>query len=392
MKNGNCYLPYSFQTSLMKIKSFVFGVLLCIISSSSFGQDKVKQLHLNYAVTMANSVDSTVVSFIEDYLNEFSIAQSMGSLDRYWSRPLIVHDSIYDLGLQFLTRGYELNSFLDNHDAILLEISWLSDSICKGSVLFMRNQNTTVDDRGKIRAIYEYNVFIQNGKPIFINNIDLFLKTAKKKTCDNVNYYYQDRGSFSRKDAMLTKRLSQEFSKYFDPLKGDFDFIICRDMKELGNCLNFQTSYMVKTTGMASNPNHFLISALNSAYYPHESVHIMAPITTPGFLWEGLATYFGGSQDMSYKEFINNDDRLSEEIITKTIENEKVEWYYNYVFGALLCEYLFNAIEVSSYMEFVNSFDTFSQLLEVLEKDHNVTKSKLTNDLIAKYEEHKGNG
>ena len=160
-------------------------------------------------------------------------------------------------------------------------------------------------------------------------------------------------------------------------------------MQELGLNFNLQFSYTARTTGVASNKDRFLISALNSAYYGHETIHIWAPKKTPGFLWEGLATYFGGGQNSTYREFIAKDDRLDSEKIKQIINGEDIPWYYNYVFGSLLMDFLINDIHVDSYEDFFNSFNDFSELLYILESDFGISKQQLILDITKKHKDYK---
>ncbi len=361
-------------------------LLITLFSTTVCASAQIQNnLSLNWAVANNTPSDALVISYVNDYLNAFSKSKDTKTLDKYWIKPILVADSGFDLGLEFLIRGFEVNDFMNHHQAILLTTNWLPDSICKASVLFLRTDSLPLNDRGKVRAIYEYNVKINNGQPRFINNLDLFIQSAHNRSFRGVDYYYQNKKCFKLKDAKKTSILAKKFKVYFDPDNEPFTLIICQNKHELGLNFNFQFTYTARTSGVATKKDRYLISALNSAYYGHETIHIWAPQTTPGFLWEGLATYFGGGQNLTYEEFIREDDRLDTSTIKEIIYKEEINWYYTYVFGSLLTDFLINDLDIDSYELFFNTFNNFSELIEILESDYNIDKQKLTTEIISKF-------
>ncbi|MFT5513180.1 MAG: hypothetical protein ACI8SE_001581, partial [Bacteroidia bacterium] len=323
--------------------------MLVFLSTYATSQTPEKQFTfaVGWGVDTSQTLNRQIAEFVEGYINEFANCNTASELDRFWHKPKVIKDSLFDQGLDFLTRGGSIGSFMNAHDAILTSISPLRDSVFKASVVFLTKDDYPNSGRSKFRAIYEYNVDISKGGYYFINNIDLFMYDAIKTTDKGVTYYYRDTSHFLKSDANKTALLIETFyEKFPNSSAPQFDFIICKDVAELGWCLNLTHSHNVMTTGVASNPNSFLLSAKGSAYYPHETIHVIAPNYIPGFLWEGFATYFGGSGGENYAEFINSDTRLTEETITHFVEEKYYDWYYHYVFGALLCDYVFNDIAV----------------------------------------------
>lgn len=146
--------------------------------------------------------------------------------------------------------------------------------------------------------------------------------------------------------------------------------------------------YQDSKTGAATFPfKKIIFSGNDSAYYPHEVVHLYLykyfPYTN-NIINEGFATYLGGSQGMDYKAHLHilkehlkhNKVDVFKELVTESQYTVTDKVSLKYSVGALLCDLALKKCGKQGLITLLDSGKSNEDLMLTLESLFGITKSE----------------
>jgi len=167
----------------------------------------------------------------------------------------------------------------------------------------LKTMYSTVDDEiTELNHIISVYVKEKEGKYYFYNGTQYCKHVFQNEKVGDVNYIVHPDHEFNAEDAKKMNEFNVRIAKLFevDPL--EFDYVVANNSGDLGEIMGlnfFSYSYQpVQSGGMTDNFNRIVFAGNNSAYYPHEVVHLYTNAKFPRqyhpWVDEGIAAFFGG--------------------------------------------------------------------------------------------------
>lgn len=160
-----------------------------------------------------------------------------------------------------------------------------------------------------------------------------------------IDYYYPLDYSFNRRTAENMVKFCRALkNKYELPEIQTIEFYVAPSVDRLAHTVGID--YLLgATSGRALTANAQVFSSYGSEWYPHEITHLyFRDFKSHFLLMEGIATYEGGSMNISFDSLVKTLDNYFETNDTITFQNildnpflEKGTLYY-YTVGAVLCK------------------------------------------------------
>ncbi|MEM6802295.1 MAG: hypothetical protein AAF696_12880 [Bacteroidota bacterium] len=137
----------------------------------------------------------------------------------------------------------------------------------------------------------------------FFNASQYHKEVYENKIFGSINYIIHPAHHFQEDEAEKMNAFNQRMASIFDLSPLSFDYVLANTSGEVAHMMGldfFPLSYQaVQSGGMADNYNNIIYAGNNSAYYPHEVVHLYTYAKFRGqyhpWVDEGIATHFGGS-------------------------------------------------------------------------------------------------
>lgn len=190
-------------------------------------------------------------------------------------------------------------------------------------------------------AILTY-CLVQEGAQWKLSNAIRF-RTAHwhEKRIGNITFHYPHSHTFNETLAKQSERFCHSTTQLLSQQVPEVNYYVCSSGDELGYLLGFDFFFAGYTTGKAFPESNLLLSGLGSEYYPHELAHLCLPGAKFKFIDEGLATYFGGTLNLSYsglkKQQMSSLGKFSMEKLAECFDYpNRTESYF---VGALLVEF-----------------------------------------------------
>jgi hypothetical protein len=180
--------------------------------------------------------------------------------------------------------------------------------------------------------------------------------------------------------------------------KVDFRYIDIEDKKKLGNVMGFDfEQYMnipTKINAFTDITNGIIYASSNNTYYyPHEVVHLYVQKNFHGTYhpWfnEGLATYLGGSLELSLNDhlkklniYLNNHPEIN---LNNTLDYLRIDdvTNYEYTIGGLLCKLMYDKNGYEGIFKLLRAGSKDEDFYNTVEKYFGVKRENL-NEFIRK--------
>lgn len=214
------------------------------------------------------------------------------------------------------------------------------------------------------------------------------------KQVGDISYIVHPDHDFSIADAQKMNAFNSSMSKLFEAETLAFDYALANDTRDLSEIMGvdlFSYSFQpVASGGMADNLNTIIYAGNNSAYYPHEVVHLYtyAKFQRQYHRWydEGIAALLGGSTGYKIewhweklRRFLqeNPDYPISDLAKLETdIPNGEFMTDFRYAIGALICQRIIDKKGMNGVFEALqagrsdeNYFDFLKEHLDVARVD-----------------------
>ena len=201
----------------------------------------------------------------------------------------------------------------------------------------------------------------------------------------DVNYLIHPTHDFQREEAVKMNRFNQEIAAKFDREPLAFDYVVANHTGDLADMMGMNfNSYSFsanRSGGMADTYNNIIYAGNNSAYYPHEVVHLYTHAAFPrqyhAWVDEGIAALFGGSTGyyiewhwQKLKEFLaaNPDFPLEDLTALQTdIPNGEYTTDFRYAIGGFLMEQVYKREGMPGLLEALASGRSEEEYFAMLE-------------------------
>lgn len=215
---------------------------------------------------------------------------------------------------------------------------------------FMESQN---ENSVFLKMIYNIIATVKGDEVVFSSYTSYATKDWQEETVGSITYLSSPSRTFSMEDARKQEEFARYLSEFFGIAQIPITYYSCVDSEKMFNILGYDYNWQMhlhKSTGQTGF-NNTIYSGNNRDIYNHEVVHIylarFLDTKWNPLLNEGIATYMGGSGELSYKEHRSNLASYVAEHpgfdFTEHLNPYKQFFIYEdssvpYTIGALICE------------------------------------------------------
>jgi len=346
------------------MKLFYF-LLLISIGNTSYSQEK-NRFFLNYSLNTNNSSD--VLDQFYDFINN----QSNHNNNDLWVKSTHFKYPEADI--------LDIINNAKNHKITILSINHIDDKRRLVKIALIKSN----DDFGNLYAIYNFMVYKNENKLQFENVLEYNTKDFKMINLDEIKYFVYPNYHFNKKNAKKMVTFNNQIALFFEKETIKFTYFLCKDMNHFKKIRGFDFDDMMvgrnQIGGETFPADNLIFSGNNSEYYPHEIVHLYTHryfSKTHKIIDEGIATYFGGSKGIEFKEHIKklknhlkeNDLNLFEKLFNNSeqyiLDDTTSLWY---TMGALLCDLTIKKYGKEKLLILMNSGKNDADLLQTIEE------------------------
>ena len=335
-------------------------ILILLFLFSSYGCTAQENQELNEHIVY--HINSNVKNADADYFKEIDLQwksylnsyEFVRTNSEYWN-----YDKMAYPDYSYISILMEINSTINNNEIIqctTLGIVPVENNYYLLKTMFTK-QSENKTDLNHILSVYAKKI---NDKYQFYNSTQYLSEIYENKQVGDINYIIHPRHQFKDIDAKRMNEFNQTIATLFEVEAIAFDYILANNTSDLSGIIGldfFSYSYQpIQSGGMADNYNRMIYAGNNSAYYPHEVVHLYTNLKFPrqyhSWVDEGIATYFGGSTGyelewhlQKLKAFLiaNPDYQLKDLSELQTlIPNGEYMTDFRYAIGGFLMKEIYN--------------------------------------------------
>ena len=369
-------------------------ILLLVLTFSfwtSCGQNSTetkKKIDIDYSIIMLINNDSIVKKIVNRLENVFNENDINGYI-KYWDKNdfQFMKEPHKDLYLLF-NNGYKtyiptIISVVKTNNKFIVKIAVMGNP----------------EGFNSLYAIYDLGVNLVNGEAFFYNMLNSNLSNFNKKTISNITYFFKD--SVNKNQIANQIEFNQYLVKFFQKQNFEFNFIVAKNYEEMLKLQSYNYKddmYVNSSGGIAYANDKIVFSANNSFYYPHEVVHLFTNKYYPNIheiIDEGIATYLGGSKEISYNDLKNE---LGLKVKSYNSDFKKLIFEYDYkyiplskgtpifyVIGAFICEEVYKNKGLRGLEQIMNTgYEDDKKLLSEICKVLEVKENELNDYLLKK--------
>ena len=369
-------------------------ILLLVLTFSfwtSCGQNSTetkKKIDIDYSIIMLINNDSIVKKIVNRLENVFNENDINGYI-KYWDKNdfQFMKEPHKDLYLLF-NNGYKtyiptIISVVKTNNKFIVKIAVMGNP----------------EGFNSLYAIYDLGVNLVNGEAFFYNMLNSNLSNFNKKTISNITYFFKD--TVNKNQIANQIEFNQYLVNFFQKQNFEFNFIVAKNYEEMLKLQSYNYKddmYVNSSGGIAYANDKIVFSANNSFYYPHEVVHLFTNKYYPNIheiIDEGIATYLGGSKEISYNDLKNE---LGLKVKSYNSDFKKLIFEYDYkyiplskgtpifyVIGAFICEEVYKYKGLRGLEQIMNTgYEDDKKLLSEICKVLEVKENELNDYLLKK--------
>ena len=220
----------------------------------------------------------------------------------------------------------------------------------------------------KLRAIYDLLIDITDFK--FRRVLDYKTKDWETFKIGHTKFIVSNRREFNRADAFKHEKNNQNLASFFSTPIKTITYYSCVSPREVFEIKGFDyihNMYMAEYCGLNEYTSHIIFSGRDQDIYLHELIHsylydqYFSNYGELVFLHEGMATYYGGSGKLSYKElrdklkrYVKDNPDIDLKNYLNPYTNDDSINELAYTIGGLFCEY---ALKTMTKEEFLQLFE-----------------------------------
>ncbi|MEM6642549.1 MAG: hypothetical protein AAF616_06190 [Bacteroidota bacterium] len=286
----------------------------------------------------------------QTYLNAGNYLQSEGV---YWDRDQYNYPEIGYLSLLMYLRN--LRNAGGQIQCSILGIVPVKEEYFMLKAAFLE-RNVQRKDLADIKFIISIYAKKKDGECRFYSTTEYHRMICKSERITNVNYVIHPDHDFSNEEAMQMEEFNDRMADLFSIPPLQFDYVVANNTRDLSDMFGvhlFEYSYEpVASGGMADTYNNIIYAGNNSAYYPHEVVHLYTSARFRGryhhWVDEGIAALLGGSTGYKIewhweklRRFLSQNPDFSMQSLTELqtyIPNGAYTTDFRYAIGSLICQ------------------------------------------------------
>ncbi len=211
-----------------------------------------------------------------------------------------------------------------------------------------------------------------------------------------VEFIYPPDHAFDSTAAERTSRFVDSLTTVFDPPDQPvLHFYITRGVDAMNALVGLDYTLNI-SEGRAIVPNHIILTALDSEWFPHEVVHAVVDGQSPYIVSEGIATLLGGNglatcpeliSDLSH--FLDSDDSLTfAEIVDHPYQGGTFDHFY--AVGAVLCRAALDTGGVEAMKRLLYSGSDNETLYRLIEETFEIKRSDIMDMIRVKARQYAG--
>lgn len=347
------------------------------------------KLHINHSVNNADrEEESKLIEYWQSYLN----SSKWFTRDTMWYSEEARYPTVFlfETGLTYLeSRKIPL------HNTVLGLVPVEDDYWMMKSLFYSIDSTSSFTNINHIVSVYFK--FREDGSIIMQNSTDYHRSIWQSAQVGSIRYYMHPDFHFIKEDAIKMSDFNDSLAVLYDvpPLK--FDYFVSRYTREIAQLMGYDFNPNIyrpeQSGGMADIYNGIIYAGNNSAYYPHEVVHLYNyEVAGQGFhqiFDEGVATFFGGSggYDLDWhlvrlKEFIQDDldfDFSDLNALATDIPNDELLTDFRYVIGGFLTRKIYNKEGMVGLREALTAGRSDDDFFRVIKEKLGVSKKEFNN-------------
>ncbi|MFW6247223.1 MAG: hypothetical protein ACOC22_03580 [bacterium] len=330
-----------------KIRILLLTFLACIFLYAN-GQDSPDISPRYYLHSLADTTKNpSYVPYIEHWIN-FLYAENDSLRRAYWNpedikrwgnQYALFYDGLFQFPQkQLLTyfRPYILSVYCEENFCRIATAFWI----------FNTEPSETAANNSNPFSIVEVGIYKNNGRYYLTNLFDRRSSNWERITSGKINYLVQPAIKPDHNQMKKAGHFVDSLAGVFSTSCDSITYIVCRSPNELGYLLGFNFFYAGFTYGKTFHDARTIMSGIRSFNYPHELSHLVIdPVIKGGhFFGEGLTTFFGGSQNKTYEEMVDEfKDKypVVNDSLFKVITAHRGS-PYSYTLAAIITEYIYD--------------------------------------------------
>ncbi len=368
---------YLAKSLLLLFISFHFGC---------YGQEQSKtglDLYIDPSVENVDGEDEKeIISLWQEYLLSKTAYASNNS---FWHSP----NSRFPDAFLFPLQLREIDQLQFNvQNSIIGVFNVELDHYC------LKSMFSKVDSSGQIILNYITSVYAKkvNNEFKLVNSTDYHRLIWRKEKLGNIEYYIHPAHEFKIEEAQKMNTYNSEIAEKFGVEPIEVEYFLCnygRDLLALQGFDFTPKSYIkIQSGGMAFGYDNIIYAGNNSAYYPHELIHLYTHQCCQGQFhqWadEGVATFFGGSTGYSIDWHIDklrlflieNPDYALDDLsaLNTDIPNGEFKTNFMYALGGFFIKQIYQNEGMEGIMDALKCGRTESDYFNMLEQKLGINK------------------
>ena len=360
----------------------LFTFLSLMFFQSCMGQEPQEEntglrFYINFNVENEEEEDEArIIQRWKDYLNSREMYSTGNS---FWKSEKRIPDATL-FGLMFHTMN-ERSPVLQNN---IIGIFPVEENYYALKMMFSQvkdsSQQVVLND---MLTVYAKEI---DGEFYFSSSTDYYRLIWEKQVVGDITYYIHPAHQFNKEDAIKMNEFNVEIARKFEVEPLEFDYFVSTYSREISDLMGFdfmKYKYQkVQSGGMAATFDNVIYAGNNSAYYPHEVVHLYTYLkyARQYHAWadEGIATLFGGSTGYSLewhlgelKEFLNNnEDYLLDDLkaLEISIPNGTYKTDFRYAIGGLIAKNIYDKEGMKGLFDLLQTGQSEEEYFEMLKQ------------------------
>ncbi|MCZ2356431.1 MAG: hypothetical protein LC115_07045 [Bacteroidia bacterium] len=367
------------------------------ISFNCLAQNKATYSKEFYLHSIADTVGKTQHKDVVDFWVNYLYEENDSVRQKYWLDTDIKRfGNDYSLFYNSLFQ-YPPNTLLNYFKPYILSI-YLDDTTYHIVTAFM-NFNFAPNDTSIVQnsnpfAITEIGVVKKNNEFYLSNLFDERTQKWVKVKMGKIRYIIDPLIAPNETEMLDATKFIDNLSNIFSLESDSITYVVCKTPQNLGYLIGFNFFFSGFTTGKTFISARMIVSGKGSFNYPHELTHILIdPILNSGnFISEGIATYFGGSANKTYKQLLQEFYKNHYPISADTFNT--ITAYANspasYTLSALIIDIIYNKYGIQGVLKLKKSPDKPKNCLKHICVTFDINENnlfKLINELLINFAE-----
>ena len=250
------------------------------------------------------------------------------------------------------------------------------------------------DSSGQILLDYAITVYAKknNDQYFLVNSTDYHRLIWDRIVIGDITYYVHPAHYLKMSEAEQMQRFNDSLANFFECEPIRFDYFVANNSREILDLIGFDfmpRKYLaVQSGGMAANYDNIIYAGNNSAYYPHEVVHLYtySQFRNQYHQWidEGIATLLGGSTGHPLKWHLSKLAKFLKEnpsyplnnldSLAKDIPNGEYTTDFRYVIGGLISQKIYEKEGKSGLFDALQAGRSEEDFFSLLKDKLDITK------------------